>query len=710
MRFSIRFKVVILGALVSILASTVAIVFGNFQYRNSSRQTILDNVHTWLTSIDNSLYDETLNNQYLDTIRQTRDYVDGIYKGAEEPIPALKDFKSRKYYYRGRYLWIYPIDGISMRYLSPEEREYRSIYQSTTYLLRDARLATDIASVFVGFWDKENNRLVYLMDNNATLPDYYTPYHLPGDFIEFNGNFTTDNEYLSCDFNGETTKAMPIYHDSTKSGEPIAYLFMSYNFDKVDAATDKLLRTEILTISITTVILIVAFGVLSYFFIVKNINKLKESTHAFETSLSGSDPLVIQDPNIKSHDELKDLSNSVVSLEESVINYSSALERETKEKEKINAELSIASKIQLESLNPYIYDDNKVRINSFINTAKEVGGDFYDYFYIDENRFAFVIADVSGKGVPASLFMMKAKELIKFKVSSSSSLEEAASDINNTLIDNNKEGLFVTAFIGVLDMKKNVLHYLDAGHERPFLITKKGVSQLELNTNFVFGGVKDFKYREGEIAFNKGDRLFLYTDGLNESINNEKEEFGYQRIEDNLKKDQKLHNVKIISNMDEELSKFADGQEAFDDTTILMVEYKDPKDNLSFKFSNPGFEIIEVVTNEFNEKFAACDPDKLSEVGIIIDETLNNYISYEKRKQLIITASFSLKDDTLQIVFTNNGNRFDPFTKEDKYYDKEDKEFTPGGFGIKLVKSLSSEIYYKRQNHLNCLFIHKKMK
>ena len=703
MKFGIRFKLVFLGAAVSVLATAAALTISYTVSRSNGERDKVNSVNEWL----NYMKDSVRNEQIYDAIKATKDYVAKTY--AENP-PTKKDFntfKEKRNYYSNIFLWLYPFDGISMRYIPPEEQAFRADYIFPTDALSQAKYGSDGRSAYIAYYDSDSKRLIYLDDNLATLSNNKNEYHLPGDSIEnFDATFTTDGEYLYKIINGEMTRGFAI-NDKAALGGTLAYVFISYDFAKAHAFTDNLIKVESITLASVSVGLIIIFAIFSTLLITRNIRKLRTSTAEFEQLLYNGQVLEVKDPSINSKDEIKELSDAFTSLEKSVINYSSALEKETKEKEKINAELNIASKIQLESLPLSHYNDKDFMVISSIKTAKEVGGDFYDYFYIDNNHFAFVIADVSGKGVPASLFMMRAKELIKYKLSTITSLEKAAYEINNTLIDNNKEGLFVTAFIGVIDLKKHTLKYLDAGHEKPYLLSKGKVSQIEANTNFVFGGVKNFTYKEEEMPFDIEDRLFLFTDGLNESINHDKEEFGYPRILESLTKYKEQHNDDIISNVLKDLDAFTNGEETFDDITLMLVEMKDEKKSLTLSYTSPSYECIEEITDAFNEKFSYIFEDDRSEIAIIIDEMINNYISYEKRKNLLINVNFFLKGNELEIVFVNNGMKFDPLKAKDKYIEKGEKDIAPGGVGIALVKQFSSNVKYERRNHLNYLLVSK---
>ena len=346
-------------------------------------------------------------------------------------------------------------------------------------------------------------------------------------------------------------------------------------------------------------------------------------------------------------------------------------------------------------------------IRTSIESAKEVGGDFYDYFYIDDNHLAIIISDVSGKGVPAALFMMKSKELIRSKLLSNEKLDKVCFDVNNALLYNNSLGLFITAFIGILDIDTNILSFVNCGHERPYIINDKEIKRLEVNANFILGGIDNFEYKVETIKLSVNDKLFLHTDGLNEAINNQREEFGYDRIKNVLESNKTSQIGDVLTNMSNELKNFVANEEKFDDVTMMIIEIKSSK--LSFNFIDPNYEIIDIVNNKLNNYYSYIDKKVLSESNIIFDEILNNYISYEKKEGLIINILINIDKDMFVFEFSNNGVEFNPLNEEMKYIESYDENMPIGGLGLSLIKSLSNDVKYERKDDMNYLTIKKKI-
>ena len=426
---------------------------------------------------------------------------------------------------------------------------------------------------------------------------------------------------------------------------------------------------------------------------VRNINKLNKAALDVSSQLKANKPLKTIDPNIKSHDEIKTLVDSFIYMQDQIVNYVDIIKKDAKDKEKINAELEIASKIQLEALPKAKFDDGETSIRTFIKPAKEVGGDFYDYFYLDDHRLAVLISDVSGKGIPASLFMMKGKELIKSAVQSYKDLVDAINSVNNMLTKNNNELLFITSFIGVIDFEKNEITYINAGHEKPYIVSNNKVIKLEGESNVVLGVEEDYKFKKESHKFNKGDYLLMFTDGLNESINKDEEEFGYQRIEETIKDTSNLDLEEVINKLNDNLNAFTGNKEQFDDITMVLIKNKEAK--LDLHYEKKDYEIINDIIDKFNNSFSYLDENKRASIGIIIDELVNNLVSYEKREDLIIDIHFEYIKDELKLIITSNGDDYNPFKNhKEKFLDKFHSEIAPGGFGLIIVKDLTKSHKY----------------
>ena len=247
------------------------------------------------------------------------------------------------------------------------------------------------------------------------------------------------------------------------------------------------------------------------------------------------------------------------------------------ERERIKSELEVATRIQDSCLEHDFTEFNKlenVDVIAKMRPAKEVGGDFYDVFMIDDKHLCFLIADVSGKGVPAAIFMSMAKTYIKTYATLGLPLAEVATKANNQLCYKNDQGMFVTSFICVLDLDTNEVKFINAGHNRPFV--KKVDGQFEMipaKVNLVFGMMEDIPYREQSFVLNKGDCIYMYTDGVTEAVNPKDELLGDAYITQVLNKHiEKCCNVEqFVDTIFEEVDAFADGAMQADDITMVYL-------------------------------------------------------------------------------------------------------------------------------------------
>ena len=250
----------------------------------------------------------------------------------------------------------------------------------------------------------------------------------------------------------------------------------------------------------------------------------------------------------------------------------------TAERERIGAELNVATKIQADML-PRIFpafpDRKEFDIYASMNPAKEVGGDFYDFFMVDNSHLAIVMADVSGKGVPAALFMVIGKTLIKDHTKPGRDLGEVFTEVNNLLCKSNSEGMFITAFEGVLDLVTGEFQFVNAGHEIPFLCKKGGAFEpYKIKAGFVLAGIEDIRYQCGSMQLEVGDKIFQYTDGIPEAANKSNEFYGMERLENVLCKNATLTPSELLPKIKMDLDEFVGDAPQFDDITMLCLEYK----------------------------------------------------------------------------------------------------------------------------------------
>ncbi len=279
--------------------------------------------------------------------------------------------------------------------------------------------------------------------------------------------------------------------------------------------------------------------------------------------------------DVKTGDEIEELSNSFNHMSLELKKYIDRLAKEMAERERIQSEIAIAAEIQADLVPnrfPAFPDRKEFDIYALMRMAKEVGGDFYDFFLIGADKLAFIIADVSGKGIPAALFMMMAKTIIKNYIINGAEAGEIFYKTNNALCENNEKNMFITAFLGILDIKEQMLHFVNAGHNPPLLKREDApYVWLDLDHGFVLGAMPDFKYPAQKIPFCQGDRIFCYTDGVIDAVNKENKMYESQRLISLLNANPKKDIKETLLAVKADIEKFSQGVEQADDITLLSL-------------------------------------------------------------------------------------------------------------------------------------------
>ena len=279
--------------------------------------------------------------------------------------------------------------------------------------------------------------------------------------------------------------------------------------------------------------------------------------------------------NVRSHVEFEDLSNDINSTVDTLKRYiADAAAR-------IDAELAFAKAIQhsaLPSVFPPYPGRREFDIHATMHTAKEVGGDFYDFYFVDDNILAFLIADVSGKGIPAAMFMMQSKTLLKSCAESGMSVEQVFTTANEKLCEGNDAGMFVTAWMGLLNVRTGRLCIANAGHNPPLLRRAGGSFEyLKVRAGFVLAGMEGVRYRLTEMDLQPGDQIYLYTDGVTEATDLEQQLYGEPRLLDLLNRRHGASAQAICEAVKADVDAFAGEAEQFDDITMLCLNYYGPK-------------------------------------------------------------------------------------------------------------------------------------
>lgn len=307
--------------------------------------------------------------------------------------------------------------------------------------------------------------------------------------------------------------------------------------------------------------------------ITKPLNRLTK----YIRKLEGGNFIFKMDDIYKTKDEIEVLAKAFEELSKKNQHYIKEVTRVTAEKERIGAELNVATQIQADML-PSIFPPypNKTEFDVFatMHPAKEVGGDFFDFFLVDDDHLALVIADVSGKGVPAALFMVIAKTLIKNRAQMGGTPSEILYDVNNQLAEGNKTDFFVTVWLAIVDIRTGEGLVSNAGHEHPCLKKKDGKFELiKYRHSPAVAAMENMKFPDHKIKLDPGDKIFVYTDGVVEATNAQNELFGEKRMLDALNSNPDASIRALLSNVNAGINRFADGVQQFDDITMLCMEY-----------------------------------------------------------------------------------------------------------------------------------------
>lgn len=293
---------------------------------------------------------------------------------------------------------------------------------------------------------------------------------------------------------------------------------------------------------------------------------------------SGAEDMLL-DEGISSCEEIDVLSRSLHKMIEDIVGYVENITAITVSQEKAAQEMAIASKIQLSTLPtkfPDLFNNNNFDVYANMTPAKAVGGDFYDVFLIDENHLCLTIADVSGKGVPAALFMMITKILIKQSAMNNLSPGKVFELVNKQLIENNETNMFVTAFLGIVDINTGELVYCNAGHNPPLIKQKKRAFELlKTKSSSILGGIDNTNYKEYRINLAPGDMIYMYTDGVTEAFNEQEELYSEQRLISKINsiniKESTLRD--IVETIKEDIKEFSGNKEQSDDITMLLFKF-----------------------------------------------------------------------------------------------------------------------------------------
>lgn len=383
-------------------------------------------------------------------------------------------------------------------------------------------------------------------------------------------------------------------------------------------------------------------------------------------------------------------------------------EADTKERERIGAELNVATQIQADML-PCIFPAFPGRtefdIFASMSPAKEVGGDFYDFFLVDDDHLAIVIADVSGKGVPAALFMVIAKTLLKNAMQTGLSPRVALEKVNNQLCENNKAEMFVTVWLGLYEISTGCLHASNAGHEYPAVKRSNGAFELFKDRHgFVVAGMENMRYTEYELTLGPGDTLFVYTDGVVEATDDSNEPYGSERMLKALNESCDGKPEELLRQVKSDIGDFVGDAPQFDDITMLAIQRKATEgENMKKMKVRPSLDALNEVFAFLDQELSNYDVPQATRnrIDLAADEIFSNIARYSGATAATIGCEVTRK--RIVIRFSDNGRPYDPTSQEDPDITLTAEERPIGGLGIFLVKKSMDKVKYEYSDGLNVL-------
>ena len=384
---------------------------------------------------------------------------------------------------------------------------------------------------------------------------------------------------------------------------------------------------------------------------------------------------------------------------------------------RIDKELEYAKQIQLSALPTNFPKGEEFGIYAQMIAAKEVGGDFYDFYKLSDHTVAFLAADVSGKGIPAAMFMMTAKTIIKDLAEGGMAVNDIFTKANEKLCENNESGMFVTAWMGILDLTTGVMKYANAGHNPPVLKRANGAFEyLKTRAGFVLAGMEGVRYREGELTLYPGDRLFLYTDGVPEATNTENKLYGEDRLLSFMNQNADVEATTLLPALKANIDEFVGEAPQFDDITMLMFDYKPGKGsermvNKTFPAKIDALSDVLGFVDEMLQSYD-CSMKIQTAICVAIEEVFVNVAHYaygSGEGDMTLGIGFEEESRTITFRMADKGVPFDPLKKPDPDITLSAEEREIGGLGIFITKKTMNTVTYAYENGENILTMIKKI-
>ena len=572
----------------------------------------------------------------------------------------------------------------------------------------------------------EEKEVWYVMDTDPSegaIPlGYHEPYY-EGAFADNAQKMVRGEAVGPLVSNEEFGWLMSVYYPlRTSAGEPAGYVGVDIQMNNVMRDLSGFVRQLVVLMVVIACIIsaIVIEGTSRT--LATPIRRLADSAaQLVETERQGSvteSSIFSQMEEIKSQDEVGVLYQSLRQMEQDMNAYMRELLQVTAEKERIGAELNVATQIQADML-PNIFppfpERREFQIYATMNPAKEVGGDFYDFFLVDDSHLAMVMADVSGKGVPAALFMVITKVLIKNRALMGDSPAQILYNVNNQLCDGNEADLFVTVWIGILDLNTGEGIAANAGHEHPVVCRKDGRYELvQYKHSPAVAVMENMKFKEHEFRLHPGDRLFVYTDGVPEATDADNKMFGTDRMLEALNENPLSEPDELLPRVKTAIDAFVGDAPQFDDITMLGFHYRDnvtagDAKELTLEASVENLNrVLDFLEGPMDS--VECPLSVQTQLNIAVEEIFVNIAHYAYtpgKGDATVRVETDKKNRSISVTFSDRGIPYNPLEKADPDTTLSAEERQIGGLGIFMVKKSMDAMEYRREDGMNILTIRK---
>ena len=611
------------------------------------------------------------------------------------------------------------------RYYTDEA--YRNEYDAKANAVKDDRYyelldvlfeikdSNDITYLYVQ--KLEGDQCTYIMDadRSADQCQLGTTHNVSGPTKETKNPEYGIPAFITNDTYGWLCTSMePVWDDD---GKPAALVGVDISMNEIMEDRAEYLRSVMLFMggAVIALIAIILYGVGRV--LIRPINMLSDAARSFVQDQSDEEVgSAISKLNIRTGDEVETLCDSVKQMERDINSYIEHLTAVTAEKERIGAELNVATQIQADML-PRIFpafpERREFDLFASMTPAKEVGGDFYDFFLVDDDHLCLVMADVSGKGVPAALFMVIAKTLIKNRAQLGESPAEILKHVNEQLCEGNEAELFVTVWLAVIEISTGRGLAANAGHEHPVIRRADGQYELVVYRHSpAVATMEGIRFREHAFELHPGDSLFVYTDGVPEATNAGNELFGSDRMLTALNRDAAAAPRELLANVRAEIDAFVGDAPQFDDITMLGLSYFGCRKNVPELTVEAADENLAQVLTFVDEQLETqgCPPKTQLQIDVAVEEIFVNIAHYAYAPETgvaTIRVETQAEPKRVMISFIDHGIPYDPLAKPDPDVTLSAEDRQIGGLGIFIVKKSMDNMRYEYQDGQNILTIMK---